>query len=290
MRAVLEQKRWTVLKVLQWTTDFFQRKGLKSPRLDAEVLLAHLLGVDRVGLYMNYDRPLREEELKAFREMVQRRTSGEPIAYITGQKEFWSLSFKVSPACLIPRPETEVLVEEALKAAKEAPLPLQILEIGTGCGAVALALAKELPGAEIWATEKSPYALEVAQQNVELHGVSGQVVLLEADLFPERGPFSLIVSNPPYVPTEEVLRLDPEVRDFEPLEALDGGPDGLLYFRRIASGARQYLRAGGWLVLEVGEGQDEGVQGILKEAGLSRIEVRRDYSGVKRVVKGRLEG
>ena len=290
MRAVLEQKRWTVLRVLQWTTDFFQRKGVKNPRLDAEVLLAHLLGLDRVGLYTNYDKPLREEELKAFREMVQRRISREPIAYITGQKEFWSLSFKVSPACLIPRPETEVLVEEALKAAQEVPPPLQILEIGTGCGAVAVALAKELPEAEIWATEKSPYALEVARQNVALHGVSGRVVLLEADLFPERGTFSLIVSNPPYVPTEEVLRLDPEVRDFEPLEALDGGPDGLLYFRRIASRVRQYLRKGGWLVLEVGKGQDQEVQSILKEAGLSRIELRRDYSGVKRIVKGKLEG
>ncbi len=288
MRAVAQKERWTVLKVLRWTTEFFQKKGVRSPRLDAEVLLAYLLGTDRVGLYLDHDKPLKEEELAAFREMIQRRIAGEPVAYITGEKEFWSLSFKVTPACLIPRPETEVLVEEAIRAAADAPHPLRILDIGTGCGAVAIALAKELEESEVWATDRSPYALEVAKENVERHGVGDRVRLVEADLFPkDEGQFSLIVSNPPYIPTEEVLRLDPEVRDYEPLEALDGGPDGLRYLRRIAEGAPLRLRPGGWLLLEVGKGQAEEVQRILVREGFSPVETVRDYTGVKRVVKGR---
>lgn len=288
MRAVAQKERWTVLKVLRWTTEFFQKKGVRSPRLDAEVLLAYLLGTDRVGLYLDHDKPLKEEELAAFREMIQRRIAGEPVAYITGEKEFWSLSFKVTPACLIPRPETEVLVEEAIRAAADAPHPLRILDIGTGCGAVAIALAKELEKSEVWATDRSPYALEVAKENVERHGVGDRVRLVEADLFPkDEGQFSLIVSNPPYIPTEEVLRLDPEVRDYEPLEALDGGPDGLRYLRRIAEGAPLRLRPGGWLLLEVGKGQAEEVQRILVREGFSPVETVRDYTGVKRVVKGR---
>jgi len=288
LRAVAQKERWTVLKVLRWTTEFFQKKGVRSPRLDAEVLLAYLLGTDRVGLYLDHDKPLKEEELAAFREMIQRRIAGEPVAYITGEKEFWSLSFKVTPACLIPRPETEVLVEEAIRAAADAPHPLRILDIGTGCGAVAIALAKELAESEVWATDRSPYALEVAKENVERHGVGERVRLVEADLFPkDEGQFSLIVSNPPYIPTEEVLRLDPEVRDYEPLEALDGGPDGLKYLRRIAEGAPLRLRPGGWLLLEVGKGQAEEVQRILVGEGFSPVETVRDYTGVKRVVKGR---
>ncbi len=288
MRAVAQKERWTVLKVLRWTTEFFQKKGVRSPRLDAEVLLAYLLGTDRVGLYLDHDKPLKEEELAAFREMIQRRIAGEPVAYITGEKEFWSFSFKVTPACLIPRPETEVLVEEAIRAAADAPHPLRILDIGTGCGAVAIALAKELGESEVWATDRSPYALEVAKENVERHGVGDRVRLVEADLFPkDEAQFSLIVSNPPYIPTEEVLRLDPEVRDYEPLEALDGGPDGLKYLRRIAEGAPLRLRPGGWLLLEVGKGQAEEVQRILVGEGFSPVETVRDYTGVKRVVKGR---
>ena len=281
------KEKWTVLKVLNWTTQYFQQKGIATPRLDAEVLLAHLLGTDRVGLYLNYDKPLKEEELKAFREMIQRRSGGEPIAYITGYKEFWGLRFRVTPACLVPRPSTELLVEEALKIARTIPSP-KILEIGTGCGAVAIALAKELKEAQVVATDISPYALEVAAENAKEHGV--EVVFLQADLFPEGEVYSLVVSNPPYVPTEKIFELEPEVRDYEPPEALDGGEDGLKYFRAIAKEAPEHLSEGGWLILEMGEGQHEQVLDILKREGFSSLELVPDLEGIKRVVKARWQG
>jgi len=280
------QERWTVLKVIQWTTEHFQSKGLDNPRLEAEVLLAHLLGIDRMGLYLNYDRPLKEEERTAYREMIQRRTGGEPSAYIIGHKEFWSLRFAVSPDCLIPRPETEHLVEEAVRIGKGLQPPVRALEIGHGCGAVAIAVAKELEEAEIVATDISPGAHALAQENAMAHGVSGRIRLVLGDLYPAgEGPFSLICSNPPYIPTEEILQLAPEVRDFEPLTALDGGEDGLRFFREIARGAPAFLAEGGWLLLEMGKGQDPHVAAILQEQGFSHLDLIPDHAGVQRVIR-----
>ncbi|MBW2038385.1 MAG: peptide chain release factor N(5)-glutamine methyltransferase [Deltaproteobacteria bacterium] len=282
----MAQERWTVLKVLEWTTEYFREKGMEKPRLEAEVLLAHLLGVDRVGLYLNYDKPLKEEERRVYREMIQRRTAWEPIAYILGYNEFWSLRFKVSPECLIPRPETEHLVEEVLRIGGQLQPPLRVLEIGTGCGAVAIVLAKELKETQIVATDISAHALSLAQENAQAHGVGERIRFVQKDLFPCVGtPFCLIVSNPPYIPTDEILQLAPDVRDYEPLNALDGGEDGLRFFREIAQGAPGFLIEGGWLLLEMGKGQAQKVTDILEGEKFTHIELVPDYAGIKRVVR-----
>jgi release factor glutamine methyltransferase len=285
------QEQWTVQRVIKWTAEHFQKKGIANPRLEAEVLLAHLLGIDRMGLYLNYDRPLKEEERQVYREMIQRRQAGEPPAYIVGSKEFWSLRFAVSPECLIPRPETEHLVEEAVRIGRGLASPLRVLEIGHGCGAVAIALAKELEQAEIVATDISAGACSLAQENAAAHGVTGRVRFVLGDLFPvgER-PFGLICSNPPYIPTAEVLQLATEIRNYEPLTALDGGEDGLRFFRRITEGAPQFLVAGGWLLLEMGQGQAPRVTTILQEQGFQQIELIPDYAGVKRVIRAQWPG
>jgi release factor glutamine methyltransferase len=287
----MAHEQWTVQRVIQWTTEHFQKKGLENPRLEAEVLLAYLLEMDRMGLYLNYDRPLKEEERTAYREMIQRRLAKEPLAYIVGSKEFWSLRFAVNPECLIPRPETEHLVEEAIRIGKDLKPPLRILEIGQGCGAVAIALATELGEAEIVATDISPEACNLAQENAERHGVGGRIRFVRGDLLPRgEGPFGLICSNPPYIPTAEVLQLALEVRDYEPLTALDGGEDGLRFFRRIAQGALEFLMAGGWLLLEMGQGQAPQVATILQEQGFQQIGLIPDLAGVKRVIKAQWPG
>lgn len=282
----MAQGRWTMLKVIQWTSEYFQQKGIDNPRLEAEVLLAHLLGIDRMGLYLNYETPLTEEERAAYREMIQRRTAGEPIAYIVGYKEFWSMRFAVSPECLIPRPETEHLVEEAVRIGKGMQPPLQVLEIGYGCGAMAIALATEFEGAQIVATDISLGARYLAQENADAYGVGDRITFVLADLYPPReGSFNFICSNPPYIPTAQVLQLASEVRDYEPLTALDGGEDGLRFFREIAQGAPDFLAEGGWLLLEMGKGQDPQVAALLQERGFTYIDLIPDYAGVKRVIK-----
>jgi release factor glutamine methyltransferase len=282
----MAEEQWTVLKVIQWTAAHFQKKGMDNPRLEAEVLLAYLLGIDRMGLYLNYDRPLTEAERTVYRDMIQRRAAGEPLAYIVGAKEFWSLRFLVSTETLIPRPETEHLVEEAARIAQGLPPPRRVLEIGYGCGAVTIALAKELTEAQIVGTDISPGALALAQANAEAHQVEGNIQLVLGDLFPPgEKPFGLICSNPPYIPTGEILQLPPEVRDYEPLTALDGGEDGLRFFRTIAQGAPDFLVEGGWILLEMGKGQAAAVTGILQERGFAHIDIIPDYAGVKRVIK-----
>ncbi|MCJ7546838.1 MAG: peptide chain release factor N(5)-glutamine methyltransferase [Deltaproteobacteria bacterium] len=287
----MAQERWTVQRVIQWTTEHFQKKGLDNPRLEAEVLLAYLLEMDRMGLYLNYDRPLKEEERTAYREMIQRRLAKEPLAYIVGSKEFWSLCFAVNPECLIPRPETEHLVEEAVRIGKGLKPPLRVLEIGQGCGAVAIALATELGEAQIVAIDISAGACSLAQANAERHGVTGRIRFVVGDLFPRgEGPFGLICSNPPYIPTAEIPALAPEVRDYEPLTSLDGGEDGLRFFRRIAQGASALLVAGGWLLLEMGQGQAPQVAAILQEQGFAQIDLIPDLAGVKRVIKAQWLG
>ena len=277
-----------VLETLTVLTKILEEAGIPSARLEVEVFLSYLLGKKRAELYI-LKRKLKEKELLALSDMVKRRLQGEPVAYIIGEKEFWSLRFKVTPACLIPRPETELLVEEVLRLSSSNG-SLKILDIGTGCGAIAVALAKELPSARIWASERSREALKVAQENVLLHQVEDRVFLVEADLFPEESGFSFIVSNPPYIPTHDIFNLPPEVRDYEPLEALDGGPDGLSVIMRIVEGAGRYLKEGGWLLLEVGYGQAEKVEELFKKAGFKEVSSVRDYSGIKRIVEGRWEG
>lgn len=279
---------WTVLKVLQWTAGYFRERGIEGGRLDAELLLSDTLKLDRVGLYLNYDRPLSALELETFRAAVGRRAKREPLQYIRGEAEFWSLPFTVSPAVLIPRPDTEVLVEEALKRISGT---CRVLDVGTGSGAIAIAIADERPEAKVEAVDLSPEALTVARGNAERNGVADRVALRQGDLRQLTGAdYDLVVSNPPYIPSADLAGLMPEVREFEPLLALDGGADGLYAYRLLAAQAATLLKPGGWLLLEVGIGQAEAVAGLLQTAGLVEIFTRADYAGVARVVGGQLAG
>ena len=279
---------WTVLKVLQWTAGYFRDRGIEGGRLDAELLLGDTLALDRVGLYLNYDRPLSAMELESFRAAVARRAKREPLQYIRAQAEFWSLPFTVSPAVLIPRSDTEVLVEEALKRIAG---PGRILDVGTGSGAIAIAIAHERPEAKVEAVDLSPEALAVARGNAEANGVAERVTLSQGDLRQLQGAgYDLVVSNPPYIPSADLAALMPEVRQFEPLLALDGGADGLSAYRLLAVQARALLKPGGWLLLEVGINQAAAVTELLRAAGLVEIFTRADYAGVARVVGGQSPG
>ncbi len=276
---------WTVLKILRWTADYFAGKGIDSSRLEAELLLAATLDLDRVGLYVNFDRPLDAAELAAFRERVQRRAEREPIQYILGEAEFWSLPFNVSPAVLVPRADTEILVEEALARLEDAA---QLLDVGTGSGAIAIALAHEKTQLLVTALDCSEPALEVARANAERNGVAERVTCLVGDLADlPPGPFTMVVSNPPYIPTRDWQQLMPEVRDYEPRLALDGGDDGLEAYRQLARQVGHVLTPGGWLLVEVGINQAADVSALFTAAGLIDVGQREDYAGIPRVVMGK---
>ena len=278
-------EQWTVLKILQWTADYFSGKEIDSARLEAELLLAETLDLDRVGLYVNFERPLNADELTAFRERVRRRALREPVQYILGETEFWSLMFNVNPAVLVPRADTEVLVEEALARIEGSA---RILDVGTGSGAIAIALAHEKPEIQVTALDCSEPALEVARDNARRNGVAERVTCLVGDLASlPPGPFAMVVSNPPYIPSGDWQKLMPEVRDHEPRLALDGGDDGLEAYRQLVMQAGQVLMPGGWLLVEVGINQATDVSALFKAAGLVEIGQRDDYSGIARVVMGR---
>lgn len=279
-------EQWTVLKVLQWTTEYFSSRDFEQPRADAEVLLAHALRVERIQLYLNYDKPLSAEELARFRGFVRRRAAFEPAQYITGKQEFWSLEFKVTPAVLIPRPETEVLVEKALEIAGGGPFV--VLDLGTGSGAIAVALAHERIAVNVVATDKSWAAIEVARINAARHGVIDRVSFAVMDLFEAMAPrpvFDLIVSNPPYVSDAEFLDLAPEIANYEPHSALrGGGKQGLGLIGKILEQFNAYLKPQGSLLVEIGQGQAEILKEALSVVPMARFEFIEDYSGVKRVL------
>lgn len=277
---------WTVLKVLTWTKGYLAEKGVENARLEAEWMLCAVLGLDRVGLYVNFDKPLTDPELALFRGMVARRARREPLQHILGTQEFMGLEFTVTPAVLIPRHDTEVLVEEAARRAAPAG---RILDIGVGSGCIAVALAKSLPQAEVWGVDKSAEALALAGRNAAQHGV--RVTLFEGSLFePFPGQrFDLIVSNPPYIPTGDLENLQPEVRDFEPRSALDGGADGLDFYRLIIPAAPGQLSPGGWLLFEVGIGEAEAVQALFENTGrFGGLFTAKDPGGIERIVGGKL--
>ena len=272
--------------------------GIERPRLEAEVLMAQALGVDRGRLAMMLAAThaasaggpvVPVPAAVAFRRMVRRRALREPLAYILGRREFWSLDFVVTPAVLTPRPETELLVESALKllAAKSSP---RILDLGTGSGAIAVALAKEIPSAEIVATDISREALEVACANARRHGLEQRISFRAGDLFDAVGPiaFDAIVSNPPYIREADIATLPRDVRDFEPLIALDGGADGLDFYRRIAREAPGYLNPGGSVAVEIGADMGEDVARLFAEAGFDGIRIEKDLAGLERAVSARV--
>ena len=244
----------TVLDYLRLAEPYLARHGVASARLDAEVLLAHVLGVSRLELYTRFDQPLVRSEVDAYREALVRRARREPVAYITGVKEFYGLAFRVGPGVLVPRPETEFLVEQVLALLRQAPPGGLIVDVGSGCGAIALAVACRHPGARVVGIDRSPVALDYARANAERLGVEQRVRWLLGDALEALADASaaVVVSNPPYVPTSHLSRLAPEIARHEPREALDGGPEGLDVARRVVAGAGRVLCPGGTLLMELG--------------------------------------
>jgi release factor glutamine methyltransferase len=284
------QNLWTVKDVLEWTAGYFKSKGISTARLDAEVLLAHSLEVDRLHLYLNLDRPLIPSERTGYRELIQRRARREPVARIIGTKEFWSIPFRAVPGVLIPRPDTETLVEAVLDEIKDRSEP-NILEIGTGSGAIAVAVIKDNPDAVIVATDIDSLALRTARLNAEDAGVADSLKFVRMDLFESLRPgtvFDVICSNPPYIPSDDIANLEPEVRDHEPRRALDGGPEGLDVIGRLIRRAGDFLTKDGALILEIGDGQAGAVGEIFAQTeGFTSIRMYHDLASIARVVKAK---
>ncbi|MDQ1336393.1 MAG: Release factor glutamine methyltransferase [Thermodesulfobacteriota bacterium] len=291
----MSPRTWQIRDLLKVSSDYLKDKGIENARLNAEVLLAHQLRLERVGLYLNFDQPLTETELSSYRFLIKRRIDHEPLQYITGTQEFWSLSFAVDRRVLIPRPETEIIVEQAIVLAdsyKGEDQPLKILDLGTGCGAIAIALAKELPDASVWATDISEEALGLARRNALKHGVRDRVSFWQGDLWEPlmegAHRFDMIVSNPPYVSTEEYNELPLEVRDYEPRQALDGRDGGMYYLEKIVEGAHDFLNPDGWIILEMAPWQTQKTLDIIARTGEYQQETRiKDYSRRYRVVMAR---
>jgi release factor glutamine methyltransferase len=275
--------------ILQRAVRDLNLSGSPSPRLDAELLLMHGLKIDRLQLCAHPEREIPEEEAAAFAKRVERRSLGEPVAYIIGEKEFWSLRFEVGREVLIPRPETECLIEELLRFYRPPGDGLRILDIGTGSGAIGVVLARELPAARVGATDISVAALSVARRNALTHGVADRMDFFEGDLLAAiSGNFDIICSNPPYIPDVQYGLLPAGIRDFEPREALIAGPDGLDFYRRIIREGAHRLKAGGRIFLEIGEGQKEQVEALFREeVGYRDVDCRKDYGGTDRVVLAR---
>lgn len=279
---------WTVRSLLQWARDWLAKKGVENPRLDAELLLAHALGCDRVRLYVDADKPLGAAELARFKPLIQRRGAREPVAYILGSKEFYGRPFEVVRGVFIPRPETELLVRLALEQV-EGGAAARALDLCSGSGAVGVTIAAERPLAQVDLVELSPEAAAVAERNAQKYA-PGRVRVLCGDLFaalPGPARYDVITANPPYVPTVHVRQLAPDILDHEPHAALFAGEDGLSVLRRIAAGLPDWLRPGAAFVTEIDPSQAAAVAGLLRGAGLVQVRVERDLAGLERHVTGR---
>lgn len=280
--------RWTVQAVLDWTTGHLARNGSATPRLDTEILLAQARGCRRIELYTQYDSELTAEERQVMRDLVKRRAAAEPVAYLVGFREFFGLDFQVTPQTLIPRPDTETLVVESLDLARDMSQPPRILDLGTGSGCIAVAIATQHPPAHLVAIDISREALEVARHNAASHDVADRIDCRVGDLFEplETGQeFDIIASNPPYVSRDELAGLPKDVRDHEPLRALDGGDDGLDIVRRIIDGAHHHLGPNGTLLCEISPEQAERVcQLIVENQSYQAPRIANDLSGRPRVI------
>jgi release factor glutamine methyltransferase len=288
---VTTQESWTIGRLLEWTTKFLAQKGSESPRLDTEVLLAHALGCKRIDLYTRHDEEAEEQKRTRFRDLIRQRIEGCPVAYLVGRKEFFSLELEVSRAVLIPRPDSECVVDECLRLAKAMPAP-RVLDVGTGSGNLAVAVARQHKTAHVTAVDLSPEALAVAERNAVKHGVGVRMRFLGGDVF---GPltaaerFDFVLSNPPYIPHDDIAKLEPGVRDYEPHLALDGGKDGFAVFDRLIAGASQYLNPRGYLIVEIGAPQEAPArQRIEAHGGYELAKTVYDGSGHPRVLKARL--
>ena len=277
---------WTIGSILKWTEQYFGTRGIDSPRLDAEVLLSHVLGKERIYLYVHFDEPLEAPELAAYREYIKQRVARQPVAYIIGRREFMGLSFKVTPAVLVPQPDTEILVQAALDRLAAKPAA-RVADIGTGSGAIVLSLLYYRKELQASAVDISADALAVAAENAASLGVAERVMFCEGDLLaPLAGQqFDAIVSNPPYIPTADIAGLAPEVRTAEPMGALDGGADGLVFYRRLVADAPALLASDGFLAMEVGIHEAAPVAALAQASGaFARTEVLKDLAGIERVV------
>ena len=281
---------WTVKRVMDWTVGHLQRKGSDSPRLDTEILLAHARGCERIELYTHFNDVLTEEERTTMRELVQRRANHEPVAYLVGYREFYSLEFEVNKEVLIPRPDTETIVLELLEIAKTMASP-KIIDVCTGSGCIAISVAVNHNTAELTATELYEPTIELARRNAEKHEVSDRIDFIQGDLLggiPAEQQFDIVASNPPYIPTLDIETLAPNVRDHEPHAALDGGHDGVQFLSRLIADTPSYLKDGGYLMLEMGPEQAGLVCELIDENGcFSEAQILTDLAGRSRVACAR---
>jgi release factor glutamine methyltransferase len=282
---------WTIIKLLRWAAAYLKTHDIDSPRATGEVLLAHALKRERIDLYLHYDQPLVGDELQAFKSLIKRRIRREPVAYILGTKEFCSMELGVTADVLIPRPETECLVEAALAllSKRSSSKPTRILDLGTGSGAIVLALASQQPQNAYFASDFSIRAIEVAAGNARRHDLDETIQFMVADwldsLNPEMSEFDMIASNPPYIPSGVLKELQPEIHCYEPTAALDGEKDGLACFRKIINSAYRYLKPGGVLMLDIGHDQQDDVRGLVYDSGhYDDFCCTKDYAGYDRVV------
>lgn len=278
---------WTIGRVSAWTAKDLAGRGIEGARLDAELIVAHALGIRRLDVYLRFEQPLDEAELAKIRGLLERRRKREPMAYILGERHFYNRTFKVDARALVPRPETELLVEAAvtrLKARGEGPL--RVLDVGTGTGAIAITLALECPSVTVDAVDLSDAALSLARENVAAHGLGDRVTLHQGSLYKPVGNarYDLVVSNPPYIPTAECDELMPDVAKFEPRLALDGGPDGTLVLRSLVAGAPAHLLPGGSLLVELGHDQGPAAKAMAEAAGFPSVGVTLDYARLDRVL------
>ncbi|HET9622583.1 MAG TPA: peptide chain release factor N(5)-glutamine methyltransferase [Kofleriaceae bacterium] len=278
---------WTTLGVLDWTTQRFTEAGIGAARLEAQILLAHALGCTRMQLYTGFDKPLGEAELASYRALIKRRLAGESVSYLVGETEFWGLPFHVDASVLVPRPDTETVIEVARKARPDRAAPCRILDLCTGSGVIAVSLAKEYAAAEVVATEISPAAAAIARKNAARNGVSARVEVREGDLFaPVAGErFDLITANPPYIASAVIPTLSAEVKR-EPVLALDGGADGLVFYDRICGEAGAHLSDGGVLLVEHGYDQADAVRARFEAAGFTGVTLVHDLGKNPRVTWG----
>lgn len=286
--CVLERGRASVSASLAWAREALTQFGIANPTVNAEWMLEDLIGLSRAELYLNRLQELSESQRDKLQKWVKERSSGKPLQYLLGHTHFYGVDLEVSAGVFIPRPETETLVEAVLREiASSKADKVRLLDLGTGSGAIAVALAVSAPQTEVVATEVSEVVLHTARKNAERNGVADRIRFEACDLFPsEAGAFDAVVSNPPYIPSGDIPKLATEVRDFEPREALDGGPDGIGFIRRIISEVKGCLVSGGLLALEVGAGQAERVVTLMREEGFESLAVEKDLYGVERVVLG----
>lgn len=282
----MKNKIWTIKELLDWSSNYFSEKNIESARLDAELLLSWVLDLKRLDLYLQFDRPLTEIELQKYKKLIKRRIDQEPIAYIIGEKEFYGRNFKVNSSTLIPRPDTETLIEISLKKFPDKNEELNILDIGTGSGVLAITLALEYPNSKITAIDVSKSALEIATQNSLEYKLENRINFIEKDFLKEdlesQQKYDLIISNPPYIPSKNIESLDKNVKNFEPLSALDGGKNGLIFYEKM-SNLYSNLQTNSWLLFEIGYDQSPNIKEIFSSSKWKNLSFHQDLAGINRV-------